>query len=212
MSTHDWTDWRHILLFGGSFDPPHRAHVKLPELARQAVGADGVLYVPAARPPHKLEVKQTPAEHRLAMLRLALHDAPHAAISTIELDRAGDGEPSYTINTLEALMRQCPGAKFQLLIGADQAAIFDRWRRYADLERLAKPLVMVRPPDTVESVLARLSEAQRDRWRPRVLALPQMDVSSTAIRASLANTQADVAPQVARYISEHGLYASEPEA
>ena len=94
-----------ILLFGGSFDPPHLAHVQLPKLAMQATHADAVGYLPAGRQPFKTHLQQTPAHHRLAMLRLALQDEPWAEVLTDEIDRAaatGDDSPSYLVDTLEA--------------------------------------------------------------------------------------------------------------
>ena len=121
---------KHIILFGGSFDPPHVAHVALPMAARQAVGADVVAYVPAAKAPHKLDKVQTDPKHRLAMLRLALGDVKHAMILTDEIDRAAGGEPSYTVDTLTALREKLgKDVKLRLLIGADQVRIFERFAR-----------------------------------------------------------------------------------
>lgn len=224
------------LVFGGSFDPPHNAHVRLPELVRQKLGFDTVLYVPAARAPHKLGQVQTPAVHRLAMLELALSGCDHARILTDELDRAADGKPSYTVDTLEALIRTNelqagpeprgtsdegpdqmakvdPGALpgvMRLLIGGDQLRIFDQWHASERIEQLAEPVVMVRPPDTPGSLLAALpNDAARNRWRPRLIDVPAMDVSSTDIRRRVAQGEPiddRVPPAVAAYIREHGLY------
>lgn len=63
---------RRRLLFGGTFDPPHRAHLELPRIAADAIGADEVVYVPAARNPLKEDAEQSAADHRLRMLELAL--------------------------------------------------------------------------------------------------------------------------------------------
>ena len=72
----DLTGYQRILLFGGSFDPPHHAHIALPKQAAKAIGADLIAYIPAGRAPHKLDREQTDPQHRLAMLRLALDDRP----------------------------------------------------------------------------------------------------------------------------------------
>ena len=199
-----------IILFGGSFDPPHVGHVALPEQVRQAVGADVVAYMPAARSPHKLDQAPTPAVHRLAMLRLALAGQPHALILTDELDRAADGRPSYTVETLEGLSRRVGEAtRLRLLIGADQVARFDAWRDAARIIELAEPLVMLRPPETATSLLDAMEPDERDAWRGRLVEVAAMDVSSSEVRRRVAAgaSIAGLVPEgVARYIDEHGLY------
>ena len=202
---------KHIILFGGSFDPPHVAHVALPMAARLAVGADVVAYVPAAKAPHKLDKVQTDPKHRLAMLRLALGDVKHAMILTDEIDRAAGGEPSYTVDTLTALREKLgKDVKLRLLIGADQVRIFDQWREPERIIELAEPLVMVRPPDDRESLLASLPDDKaRAEWASRLVDVPAVDVSSTQIREQVARGEpiaGMVDDAVARYIQQHGLY------
>ena len=96
---------RRLLIYGGSFDPPHRAHLSLPFHAAEAIDADGVLYVPSGQPPHKRDRRLTPGEHRVEMLRRGLGDAADAAIEMHELQTPG---PHYTINTLEHLRDRLP--------------------------------------------------------------------------------------------------------
>ena len=202
----DLTAHRRLLIFGGSFDPPHRAHVDLPEQVRQAIEADVVVYLPAGRAPHKLDKVQTDPAHRLAMLRLALADAVAAGTAVVlddEIRRvAADGRPSYTVDTLEALkQRIAPGAEMRLLIGTDQVNIFETWKDWQRILQLAEPVVMVRPPETVDDV--------PEAWRPRVVEVPAMDVSSTEVRRRVAagQTLGDmVVADVANYIGTHGLY------
>ena len=204
-------DAKLIILFGGSFDPPHVAHVSLPMAVREAEGADMVAYVPAAKAPHKLDKVQTDPLHRLAMLGLALQDVEHAALLSDELDRAADGRPSYTVDTLEAIRERLgPRVRLRLLIGADQVRIFDKWREPQRVIELAEPLVMVRPPDTRDSLLASLPDEQaRARWSPRLVDVPAVDISSTNIRERVAQGKpiaGSVSPAVEAYIREHGLY------
>lgn len=202
-------DCRRVILFGGSFDPPHVAHVALPMLAMAATGADAVAFIPAGQAPHKPSGSQTDALHRLAMLRLAVAEIPHAIVLTDEIDRAADGRPSFTIDTLAALRGRAPDTKFRLLLGADMLRIFPTWREPQRIVELAEPLVMVRPPDTRDALLASLPAADRPRWSPRLLDLPQIDASSTQLRdrATRGESLAGLAPPaVEDYIRRHGLY------
>jgi len=198
------------LVYGGTFDPPHVGHVRQPQRVRKAVDADAVIYMPAAISPHKLDRQPTAAEHRLAMLRLALADHPWAIVRTDELDRAADGRPSYTVDTLEALREELPDTTtLRLLIGADQLRAFDKWHQAERIVELAEPLVMVRPPDHAPRLLADLPPDDRATWRHRLISITPMDVSSTAIRTALrtgAPTAGLLDPAVRDYIAEHNLY------
>ena len=204
--------YKNILLFGGSFDPPHRAHVALPQQVAQTIGADLIAYIPAGRAPHKLDQVQTDPQHRLAMLRLALKeqtgDIP-TVVLTDEIDRGPD-EPSYTVDTLEALHQRIDsGAELRLLIGADQLRIFDSWREPDRIIALAEPAVMVRPPDTRVSLLESLAPHQRDAWASRLVDVDAIDLSSTELRDAVAAGQPVDAwtPRGVRdYILKHDLY------
>ena len=202
-----------ILLFGGTFDPPHVGHVMLPMLAMEAIGADCVAYVPAAQPPHKPKGEQTEVKHRLAMLELALAEAKWATILTDEIDRAAvTGQPSYTVDTLQALRaRLGPKPTLRLLIGADMMRIFGTWKEPQKIIELAEPVVMVRPPDTRESLLEAVPAMfEKVTWKDRFVDLPVLDVSSTMIRDRVAAGRpisGFVHPSVERYITQHGLYA-----
>jgi len=200
-----------VIIFGGSFDPPHIAHLRLPAEAMVSINADKVAYVPVAKQALKADRLATSSEHRLAMLQLTIADQPHAVILTDELDRASDGRPSYTVDTLEALRQRLgPDVRLRLLIGADQLHQFDRWRQPQRIIELAEPLVMLRPPDTVDSLLDALPQGfDRQQWRERIVAVAQMNVSATMIRNRVAAQDSItdmVTPAVERYIHEHGLY------
>ena len=203
-----------LLVYGGSFDPPHRAHIALPHAAAEQIGplpGAGILYIPAGQPPHKSR-PMTAAHHRLAMLRLALEDSDRAAISEIELNRAG---PSYTVDTLRQLHSQFPGATLRLLIGADMAAIFYQWRDPQAILELAEPLVMMRAPADNESLLAMLPPGEAEAWRSRIVAVPPLDISSTELRTLLAagdyqnpRLSAMLDAKVIQYIRVHHLYSA----
>lgn len=204
--------YKTILLFGGSFDPPHNAHLALPQQVAEAIGADLIAYIPAGRAPHKLDREQTDPQHRLMMLRVALAEEPGEVatiVLTDEIDRGPD-QPSYTVDTLEALhQRLDPDARLRLLIGADQLRIFDVWRSPERIIELAEPVVMVRPPDTQESLLDSLAPEQRGSWAGRLVEADTIDLSSTQLRDKVAKCEAIkrwTPAAVCDYIVEHGLY------
>jgi nicotinate-nucleotide adenylyltransferase len=86
-----------IGLFGGSFDPVHCGHLLLAECCREQCRLDAVWFLPAARPPHKQNQELTPAEHRIAMLELAVAGNPAFSVCRYETQRDGI---SYTVDTL----------------------------------------------------------------------------------------------------------------
>lgn len=200
-----------IIIFGGTFDPPHVAHTLLPPLVAERIGCERIIYVPAAVNPLKADETATDAEHRLAMLRLALAASPDAEICTDELERPG---PSYTVDTLETL-REAEGSEteLRLLIGSDQALDFHRWKDWQRILDIATPVVMIRPPPDDRDYETRIRDTyppdEAERWLSWTLELPQMDVCATEIRKRLADGE-DVSdsidPAVLRYIREHGLY------
>lgn len=192
---------RRVGLFGGAFDPPHQAHVALARAAIDQLGLTQLRILPTGRAWHKTRAL-SPAEHRLAMARLAFEDLPQVRIDERELQRVG---PTYTIDTLEALAEELPGAEFYLLMGADQWAAFDTWRRWQDIAARARICVLARPGAPAPLPRPGLPA-------PQLLSLPPMDCSATAIRQALAaggvpSELALLLPEaVARYISAHGLY------
>jgi len=220
----DLNAYKDLILFGGSFDPPHEAHVSLPLAAMRKVNADLVIFIPSGVSPFKCHAYQTPAHHRLNMLRLALHDIPQVHILTDEIQRfihtplslkpdAPITNPTYTVDTLEALHKQLNGhIQLRLLLGTDHLQTFHQWRNPQRIIELAEPLVMVRPPDTHTSALLALpSQEDRQQWATRLVVVPRVDVSSTHIRQLVAQHKSIrglVAPCVEAYIMQHRLYES----
>lgn len=200
-----------IVLFGGSFDPPTLAHVTLPTLAAEALHASRLVYVLAAVSPHKIDRPPACDEDRLAMLRLALADCPHADIDARELARRG---PSYTVDTLTAWRQEIsPAQSLRLLIGTDQARVFHRWHRWEDILSMATPAVMVRHEDAIEDVLNDIAEGQgaqaASQWRPWMLHLPRMSQESTQARMCASRGSAldlQVPAAIESYIRAHHLY------
>lgn len=199
-----------MVVFGGTFDPPQRAHVALPREAARRLECTKLLYVPTSANPLKV-AQPTPAVHRLAMLRLALRDVPEAEISLMELERPA---PAYTVDTLLALRtRFGPATRMRLLMGSDAALSFPQWHRPQAILDLATPAVMLRPPDTRErfgAAMRRLHDPlQADFWMRCLIDVPMLDVSATEVRRRIASGEPVgdlLSPEVERYIAANGLY------
>ncbi len=203
-----------IGLFGGSFDPPHVAHLALARIALQSLALDELRWLPAGQPWQKPRAI-TAAAHREAMLELMLETAaePRFVIDRRELRRSG---PSYTIDTVRELRAEHAQATLFLIIGQDQYAGLHTWRDWQALLALVV-LAVAQRPGVVAPVHAEVhAEVHLDvqHAAQQVLPLPMMDISATEIRRRVSQglpIDGLVTPEVARYIADHGLYANQPK-
>jgi len=194
---------RRVGLFGGTFDPVHNAHLALAHAALSALALDHVRWIPAGQPWQKARA-MTPAEDRVAMVREAIAYEPRFVLDRIEVDRQG---PSFTLDTVRALAAARPGTHWVLLIGQDQYSGLHTWRDWKHLLSLVELAVANRPGDT------RSPHPEVQAHPHRMVPLPMLDISSTAIRSHVAagrDYSQLVPPGVARYIELHRLYAGQP--
>jgi len=122
-------------VLGGSFNPIHYGHLLLADDVAERLELDRVLFVPAARPPHKPNADLAPAADRYAMVELAVAGHSKFAVSDVEFRRPG---PSYTVDTLEAL--RIPREELFLIVGSETFLDLLSWRsprRVAELAQLA---------------------------------------------------------------------------
>jgi nicotinate-nucleotide adenylyltransferase len=187
-------------MFGGAFDPPHRAHVALAQAAVAQLALDRLFIFPTGDAWHKARTL-SPAGQRLAMARLAFEVVPNTTVDDRELHRGG---PTYSVDTLRELRSEFPDSELFLLMGEDQAAGFTRWQAWQEVAALA--VLCVAGRGTGEGVAALRAVPG---VRLRILELPQMPDSATDIRARLTRGQ-DIAqlvePAVASYIESQHLY------
>lgn len=188
-----------IGVFGGTFDPIHVGHLVAAVNARHALGLDRVLLVVANVPWQKVGSRTiTPAEDRFAMVAAAAEGVAGLEASRIEIDRGG---PSYTADTLAELAAAHPGAELFLVVGTDVADDLDTWERVEEVRRLATLVVVNRPGARVPELAG---------WRVRFVEIPNLDISSTDLRARAADGRPLdflVPDAVIRCIRERGLYA-----
>ncbi|HET7493918.1 MAG TPA: nicotinate-nucleotide adenylyltransferase [Candidatus Limnocylindrales bacterium] len=193
-------------VFGGTFDPIHLAHLAIAEAARDAFALRRVLFVVAARPPHKPGVSITAAEDRLAMVQAAIAGNAAFEMSRIEIDRDG---PSYTVDTLAALRAREPDEPLALILSAESYAELPTWRDPARILELADVIVVPRDgyPDADEGLIA--ARFPRAPAAIGFLDGPRMRLSASEIRDRAAagrSVRYLVPDAVATYIGDHGLY------
>ncbi len=188
-------------LFGGSFNPPHRAHRALAQAAVAQLALHTLVLMPAGQPWQKAGQPMAEGAHRLAMLRLQVQGLAGVEVSSWELDRP---EPSVSADTLAALQAVRPGEWF-LVIGQDQYDRLSTWRRVDALLAACTLAVVARggvPPRPDPAL---------PPHRAHVLSLPPDPVSASGVRAAIQQG-ADISPlvgnEVARYIAQHTLYAA----
>ena len=206
-------------ILGGTFDPIHRAHLRLACALRDELGLAEVRLMPAGIPPHRA-APATAADHRLAMAGLAIAAEPCLTVDARETRRL---RPCYTVETLEELRAELgPDLQIWWLIGGDQLAGFAGWHRWRDILALCHLAVAARPGWAADE--AALPPELAERWRERqaidfanlppagrirALSLSPVDVSATAIRADLAaggTGLGQLDPAVLDNIRRHRLY------
>lgn len=177
-----------LAVFGGSFNPPHVAHVLGVAWVLAAEPVERVIVVPAYQ--HPFQKALEPFEDRLEMCRLAFRDLARVEVSSLERDLGGD---SYTVRTLEELGAREPSMRLAICVGADVLAERYLWHRADEVEKLARQIVLGR----------------QGFDSPPGASPPLPAVSSTEIRSKLAASEdvSHLVPwRVRRYIEERGLY------
>jgi nicotinate-nucleotide adenylyltransferase len=195
-----------IGILGGTFDPPHLGHLWLAALAADSLGLHRVLFMPAAQPPHKRRRGMSSITERLLMTRLAIGGDPRLELSMLEVGRRG---PSFTIDSVEELLRTHADARLFLLMAADSLAHIDGWREPDRLLSLIEWAVGPRPGDDLPDATSLRARFGTGARRIHLLEGPSLDVSATEIRRRVAagRTIRYLVPQaVEELILEKGLY------
>ena len=177
-------------VFGGSFNPPHIAHVLALAVVHSRFEVDRILVVPTYQ--HPFAKSLAPYEDRVKMCELAMGWLPRVEISRVEEELGGE---SKTLRTIEHLRAKNPGVDFRWVMGADIVVESAKWHRFDRVKELAPPIVLGRVGVSFEGA------------PPPVLPA----ISSTEVRARLAdgNTEAIeplVPKAVIEYARERRLY------
>ena len=184
-----------IAIYGGTFDPIHHGHLIVAREARERLGTEEVIFIPARASPVSPLRKTAPVardEIRLLMIQAAIENEPGFAVDDCELRRP---PPSYTIDTIEQIRQRKADATIYCLIGGDNVDKLTKWRRFVDLEKMVRFVVLDR-------------SGQRPHHAYPVIRR-KIDISATEIRKRVATGRSIryfVPPAVEEIIRREKLY------
>jgi nicotinate-nucleotide adenylyltransferase len=200
-----------VALLGGTFNPPHLAHLLCASEAADQLGLDRVILMPVFPPPHK-EVADDPGpEVRLELCELAAAGDERLEVSRLEVDRGG---PSFTADTLRELHARHPEHELIFIVGGDMAVSLPTWKEPRTVLELAKLAIAERSGALRRDVIERLTAEYGEDVTQRLefFDMPRIDISSSEIRRRVGAGRSIryLVPQaVAEHIARHGLYARE---
>lgn len=188
-----------IAIYSGSFNPIHLGHTQLAEYLIENELVDEVWFIISPLNPLKSPESQLDEQLRLEMVSLAIKEQAAFKVSDIEFSMP---IPSYTIDMLSKLSIQHPENQLILIIGSDNAVVFDQWKSYQEILANYPILVYPRRDYDLEFIAKKFPDMQ-------LLNSPYYDISSTQIRELIKDEQ-DVSewlnPHVLEYIKEKNLY------
>ena len=211
-----------IGIFGGTFDPVHYGHLRLAEEMLELARLRQIRFIPTGTPPHR-DAPQVSAQHRSAMVQLAIADQPAFMLDDREVKRT---TPCYTVDTLRELRADLGEAQpLCLLMGGDAFLQLHTWQEWEQLFELAHIVVGYRPGFTLdERIHTATAELQR-HYQLRLctadglsrqpsggiaeLAIPKLEISATDIRRRVAGNRTIrylLPNAVANYIHQYNLY------
>lgn len=194
-------------IMGGTFDPVHYGHLIAAEYARHEFKLEQVIFMPAARPPHK-EIEQVlESNHRYEMVKRAIDGNPAFTISDLEMKRTGN---SYTIDTIRYYLKDYPGTAVFFIMGADSLLTMDTWKNYQTLAGLCQFIVVTRPGYVIDENEPVLKKLPATLWENvHFLPIPGLDISSSDIRERVTTGRPIkylLPLEVEQYIRQKGLY------
>ncbi|MBK9161651.1 MAG: nicotinate-nucleotide adenylyltransferase [Nitrosomonadales bacterium] len=215
-------DSKPIGILGGTFDPIHYGHLRLAEEMLELACLRQIRFIPAGVPPHR-DRPRTTAQHRSAMVELAIADQPAFVLDEREVART---TRCYTVDTLRELRAESGASQpLCLLMGGDAFLQLHTWHEWENVLDLAHVVVGYRPGYSLEERIHSATPELRRHYLERLcavdglsqrpgggiveLAIPKLEISATLIRSRVAEcrTIRYLLPNaVADYIHQHHLY------
>nr|MCR4673869.1 nicotinate (nicotinamide) nucleotide adenylyltransferase [Lachnospiraceae bacterium] len=146
-----------IGILGGTFDPIHKGHMEMADIAKKELSLDEVWIMPAGSPPHKDGAAVTSRMHRFEMCEYACKYHPNVLTMYGEFSNL-KSEPNYTYLTLEKLKKDYPEDEFYFIMGQDSIDYFDKWREPQRILNAASIVVFLRGEDGEEEETRRCRE------------------------------------------------------
>ncbi len=185
-----------IGILGGTFNPVHIGHLILAEEAREKLGLDKMIFVPAYLPPHKDNSDIAPANDRLSMVKIAIKANKFFQASDVEIKRDGR---SYTIDTIREFKKVYPHDELYFIIGSDLLKYLDDWKDLQEIIRIVKFVAATRPGYPLEKIPSHIS----------TIPIRAVDISGFEIRNAIKENKSFrylVADGVFKYINKKRLY------
>ena len=194
-----------ILLFGGTFDPPHKGHMNNLQAAMDCVQPDKVIVMPAGIPPHK-KASTTDAALRLAMCACFTALSPKVEVSDWEVRQGGR---NYSINTVEMLHSRYPADSLYMCVGSDMLLSFTRWYRWQDILRMTALVVESREAGDAAALHAAAEELRRQGATVLLAQAQAFPCASSDIRSGRvprSRWEEVLPPNVIQIVKDNGLY------
>ncbi|MBQ6975053.1 MAG: nicotinate-nucleotide adenylyltransferase [Selenomonadaceae bacterium] len=194
-------------VMGGTFDPIHLGHLATAESVREIFQLDKILFIPAARPPHKVDNNVTAEVHRLMMTYLATKSNENFQVSLMEILRDG---LSYTLETVDELHKKL-GAETELffIIGADSLRDLPKWYQARELVSKCHFIATTRPNVRVNFSEVKNFFGKEGAKKIHKVTTPGIEISSTEIRRRVKeglSIKYLVPEVVENYIVQENLY------
>ena len=192
-------------ILGGTFNPPHIAHLVCAQEAYLQLDLDEVMLIPARIPPHKPVDDEPGAEHRLELCRAAIEGDDRFTVSDLEITRDG---PSYTVDTLRTLTRKAPDSELFMIVGGDVAAGLPSWHEPEQVLSLAT-LAVAKRRGTARARVDQALQSLPGGERAVFFRMPRIAISSTLVRRRVRHGEPVkyfVPDAVAKYIERNRLY------
>ncbi|MDO4710419.1 MAG: nicotinate-nucleotide adenylyltransferase [Peptostreptococcaceae bacterium] len=198
-----------IGIFGGTFDPFHRLHLRIALSAKNTLGLDRLIVVPTGNPPHKNNKSISSFDHRMNMVKLSIKGLNGFSVSDIE--NQSRMRKSYTSDTLDYFSDRYPGDRLFFIVGSDSLFDIENWKDPPNIFRKAEIVVFFRPNISTKEELADQIRYLSQKYDANITQIEIFaeDISSTDIRSDLRDgilSSDSIHPDVKNYIKDHRLY------
>jgi len=201
-----------IGILGGTFNPPHLAHLAMAEKAREVLNLDKVIFMLSALPP--LKEPEVPIKKRMEMLEIMIGSRPKFEVSDLEAKRAALGKKSYTIDTIYQLKKIYPQAEIYWIVGADsyQELLEGKWKEPEKVLKMINLIVFERPGYKINKFIRNSFKfviRRRTLRKAHMFIKMGLAISSTEIRARIKKGQSVkkyLPKKVLDYIIKNRLY------